>query len=141
MLSDPYFYLVSVPAVLLYGIAKGGFGGAVAVLSVPLMALVMSPTLAAAILLPILVLMDGLVVRTYRGCFDRTALVILLPGAMVGIGLGYVTADLMNDDHMRMIVGVLALAWDHRAFDGAYAASFLNRLREIIETHDWESEL
>ncbi len=38
-------------------------------------------------------------------------------------------------------VGVLALAWDHRAFDGAYAAAFLNRLREIIETHEWEAEL
>jgi 2-oxoglutarate dehydrogenase E2 component (dihydrolipoamide succinyltransferase) len=38
-------------------------------------------------------------------------------------------------------VGVLALAWDHRAFDGAYAASFLAQLREIIETRDWEAEL
>jgi len=36
---------------------------------------------------------------------------------------------------------VLALAWDHRAFDGAYAAAFLNRLRTIIETKDWEAEL
>ncbi|HEX7094865.1 MAG TPA: 2-oxo acid dehydrogenase subunit E2, partial [Acidimicrobiales bacterium] len=38
-------------------------------------------------------------------------------------------------------VGVLAMAWDHRAFDGAYAAAFLNRLREIIQTHDWEAEI
>jgi pyruvate dehydrogenase E2 component (dihydrolipoamide acetyltransferase) len=38
-------------------------------------------------------------------------------------------------------VGVLALAWDHRAFDGAYVAAFLDRLREIIETRDWEAEL
>lgn len=38
-------------------------------------------------------------------------------------------------------VGVLALAWDHRAFDGAYAAAFLDRLRTIIETHDWDAEL
>jgi 2-oxoglutarate dehydrogenase E2 component (dihydrolipoamide succinyltransferase) len=38
-------------------------------------------------------------------------------------------------------VGVLALAWDHRAFDGAYAAAFLARLKEIIETRDWEAEL
>lgn len=38
-------------------------------------------------------------------------------------------------------VGVLALAWDHRAFDGAYAAAFLNHLRTIIETRDWESEI
>jgi 2-oxoglutarate dehydrogenase E2 component (dihydrolipoamide succinyltransferase) len=38
-------------------------------------------------------------------------------------------------------VGVLALAWDHRAFDGAYAAAFLDRLRTIIETRNWEAEI
>jgi 2-oxoglutarate dehydrogenase E2 component (dihydrolipoamide succinyltransferase) len=38
-------------------------------------------------------------------------------------------------------IGVLALAWDHRAFDGAYAAAFLRRMREILESHDWEAEL
>ena len=37
-------------------------------------------------------------------------------------------------------IGILALAWDHRAFDGAYAASFLARIRDLIETRDWESE-
>jgi uncharacterized membrane protein YfcA len=109
MLTDPLFYLVSVPAVMLYGIAKGGFAGPAAILAVPLMALVMSPTLAAGILLPILVLMDALVVRTYWGRFDRTALVILLPPAMLGVLLGYLAADVMNDDHMRIIVGALAM--------------------------------
>jgi pyruvate dehydrogenase E2 component (dihydrolipoyllysine-residue acetyltransferase) len=38
-------------------------------------------------------------------------------------------------------VGFLSLAWDHRAFDGAYAASFLNAIRVELETHDWEAEL
>ncbi len=38
-------------------------------------------------------------------------------------------------------IGVLAQSFDHRAVDGAYAAAFLNRLREIIETTDWSSEL
>jgi 2-oxoglutarate dehydrogenase E2 component (dihydrolipoamide succinyltransferase) len=38
-------------------------------------------------------------------------------------------------------VGVLAMSWDHRANDGAYTAAFLNRLREIIETRDWATEL
>ncbi len=38
-------------------------------------------------------------------------------------------------------VGYLSLTWDHRAFDGAYAASFLNALRTVLETHDWEAEL
>jgi 2-oxoglutarate dehydrogenase E2 component (dihydrolipoamide succinyltransferase) len=38
-------------------------------------------------------------------------------------------------------VGVLALAWDHRAFDGAYAAAFLARMRDIIQDTDWEAEI
>lgn len=109
MLADPYFYLVSIPAVLLFAVAKGGFGGAVAVLAVPLMALVMSPTQAAAILLPILVVMDLLVVKTYWGLFDRAALKFLLPGALFGILIGYFTAEQMNDDYMRVLIGFLSL--------------------------------
>ncbi len=38
-------------------------------------------------------------------------------------------------------VGILALAWDHRAFDGAYVAAFMDRLRDNIENRDWEAEL
>lgn len=38
-------------------------------------------------------------------------------------------------------IGVLAMAWDHRAFDGAYAAAFMHRIKEIIETRDWEAEV
>jgi pyruvate dehydrogenase E2 component (dihydrolipoamide acetyltransferase) len=38
-------------------------------------------------------------------------------------------------------VGNLAMAWDHRAFDGAYAAGFLVRVKEILETRDWSSEV
>ena len=38
-------------------------------------------------------------------------------------------------------VGLLAMSWDHRAFDGAYAAAFLRQVKEILETRDWEAEL
>ena len=38
-------------------------------------------------------------------------------------------------------VGNLAMAWDHRAFDGAYAAGFLKRIKELLETRDWSAEL
>jgi 2-oxoglutarate dehydrogenase E2 component (dihydrolipoamide succinyltransferase) len=38
-------------------------------------------------------------------------------------------------------VGNLAMSWDHRAFDGAYAANFLVRVKDILETRDWSSEL
>jgi pyruvate dehydrogenase E2 component (dihydrolipoamide acetyltransferase) len=38
-------------------------------------------------------------------------------------------------------IGIIALAWDHRAFDGAYAAGFLRELKQDLETRDWEAEL
>lgn len=38
-------------------------------------------------------------------------------------------------------VGMLALSWDHRAFDGAYAAAFMAKVREIIQSRDWAAEL
>ncbi|MEC7580169.1 MAG: dihydrolipoamide acetyltransferase family protein [Actinomycetota bacterium] len=38
-------------------------------------------------------------------------------------------------------VGNLAMSWDHRAFDGAYAAGFLRRVKEILETRNWMAEL
>jgi uncharacterized membrane protein YfcA len=111
LLTDPWFYLASVPAVLLYGISKGGFGGALSIVAVPMMALMMPPTQAAAILLPILVVMDALVVKAYWGVFDRRALCLLLPGALVGIGIGYLSAEAMDEHYLRILIGVLSLVF------------------------------
>ena len=52
MITDPFFYLCAIPAVLLYGIAKGGFGGNIAIVSVPLMALVVTPTRSGVMAAP-----------------------------------------------------------------------------------------
>ena len=38
-------------------------------------------------------------------------------------------------------VGNLTRSWDHRAFDGGYAAAFLARMKEILQTRDWTAEL
>jgi 2-oxoglutarate dehydrogenase E2 component (dihydrolipoamide succinyltransferase) len=57
----------------------------------------------------------------------RRPVVVELPGGQEGIAI-----------HS---VGNLAMSWDHRAFDGAYAANFLVRIKEILETRDWEAEL
>ena len=118
MLTDPGFYLVSIPAVLLYGVAKGGFGGAVAILAVPLMALRMPPAQAAAILLPILVVMDMVVIYSYRGHRDLRALRLLLPGALLGIALGFLLADTVNDAMLRLLVGVVALLFGLQSLSG-----------------------
>ncbi|MEM7288589.1 MAG: dihydrolipoamide acetyltransferase family protein [Actinomycetota bacterium] len=52
-----------------------------------------------------------------------------------------ITDDAGNEGIAIHSVGILALAWDHRAFDGAYVAAFLDHLRTIIETRDWEAEI
>jgi len=58
LINDPFFYALAVPAILIAGISKGGFGGGLGVVSVPIMALAIDPIIAAAIMLPILCAMD-----------------------------------------------------------------------------------
>ncbi|HDZ57717.1 MAG TPA: sulfite exporter TauE/SafE family protein [Pseudomonas xinjiangensis] len=109
MITDPLFYLCAIPAVLLYGIAKGGFGGNIAILSVPLMALVVAPQKAAAILLPILCVMDLVALRTFRGRWSKPNLRIILPASLVGVVLGALTFRVMTEAHIQIMIGVIAL--------------------------------
>ena len=109
LLSNPWFYAVSIPAVTLVGFSKGGFGGAMALVGLPLMALVMPPVQAAAILLPILIIMDIVSLWTWRGQYDRPTLAYMLPGAMAGIAIGWATAALVTVGMVRLIVGVAAM--------------------------------
>jgi uncharacterized membrane protein YfcA len=137
LLSDPWFYAAAVPAVLLVGLSKGGFGGGIGFVGVPLMALVMPPVQAAAILLPILCLMDVAAVWTWWGVYDRRTLADMLPGAVLGIGLGWLTAALVTQEAVRLIVGAVALVFvlrwvytqlrhgaEHRASPNRIAAAF-----------------
>lgn len=109
MITDPLFYLCAIPAVLFYGIAKGGFGGNIAILSVPLMALVVSPQKAAAILLPILIVMDITALRTFRGRWDKPNLRIIIPAALIGVVVGGLTFRVLNDAHLQLLIGAIAL--------------------------------
>lgn len=109
MLSDPWFYAAAIPAVVIFGIAKGGFGSGLGVLGVPIMSLVMSPVQAAAILLPILCLMDLLGLAAYRGKWVLADVRILIPSAMVGIAVGAVLYGVLSGAHVKLIVGMTAL--------------------------------
>ena len=104
---DPVFWAVAVFSVLITGVSKGGFGG-LALLAVPLMALVISPVQAAGIMLPILIIMDWVGVWTYRKHWDRTLLLLTLPGAVLGIVAGGLLAGYVDDQVVRIVVGVIA---------------------------------
>ena len=65
IIPDPLFYLLAIPAILALGLGKGGFAG-VGMISTPLLALIVPPLQAAAILLPILLIQDAISVWVYR---------------------------------------------------------------------------
>lgn len=111
MLTDPWFYAAAVPALIIIGISKGGFGGGLGVVGVPLLALVISPTQAAAILLPVLCAMDLVGLYSYRGAWSRDLMRVLAPGAVAGIVLGALTFAVTSEDVVRLIVGVIAVGF------------------------------
>jgi uncharacterized membrane protein YfcA len=110
MLSDPLFWLVATLAVTVLGVSKGGFAG-LGVLGTPVLALVMSPVKAAAILLPILILQDWVSLVSYRRSIDRRVLLVPLVGAVVGTVIGYLMAARVNESLVRLLVGVVALSF------------------------------
>ena len=111
LISDPIFYLAAIPAVLLFGISKGGFGGGLGVMAVPLMALTVSPVQAAAILLPILCLMDIFGVWAWRGRWLWSELKILLPASIIGIAVGAALFEYMTPSVIRLLLGVIAVSF------------------------------
>ena len=108
IISDPLFYLAAIPAVILMGLAKGGFAG-LGLIAIPLMALVVSPVKAAALMLPILIVQDMVSTWAYRDVFDKRTLKIMLPGAFVGIGLGWLMAAHVSDELVKLGVGIISV--------------------------------
>jgi len=109
LVDDVLFYLVAVPAVLIYGMGKGGLGGAAGAVSVPMMSLTIEPVQAAAILLPIICVMDLQVVRLFWGKFDKTSLKIIIPAALVGVAIGASLLGVLPAAGMRLMLGTIAV--------------------------------
>ena len=110
MIPDPWFWALAIPAVALTGISKGGFGGGAAV-ATPLMALTIPPAQAAAIMLPVLCLMDIAGLRAYLWRWDSRVVRILVPAGVAGTVIGALTIRAMNDDWIRILLGAVALGF------------------------------
>jgi hypothetical protein len=107
------FWVTAALAIILIGVAKAGFGGGVGAVATPLMALTISVTDAAAILLPLLIVADIFSLRHYWGVYDRHSVRLMIPGAIVGIALGALFFGYFDDNEriLRVGLGLISLAF------------------------------
>ncbi|RZA15364.1 MAG: sulfite exporter TauE/SafE family protein [Proteobacteria bacterium] len=110
LITDPFFYLVAIPAVIILGLSKGGFSG-LGTATTPLMALYLPPLEAAALILPVLIVQDLISLYVYRREWDPTNLKIMLPGALLGMGLAWMLAAYISDDAVRIAIGIIGIAF------------------------------
>ncbi len=108
LITDPIFYALAIPAVILLGLSKGGFAG-MGALSLPLVAFAADPVMAAAILLPILIVQDVVGVWAFRRSVDWYVVGWTLAGAVIGIALGYGFATRVSSNGVLAAVGAISM--------------------------------
>ena len=146
IVEDLHFYLIAVPAVLIYGMGKGGLGAGAGAISVPMMSLTIEPLQAAAILLPIICVMDLQVIRLFWGRFDNASLRVLIPATIVGVAIGSLLMGVLPSAGLKVMLGAIAVLFclDHwsRArrtkpdrTPGEWAGRFWGVVAGITSTH------
>ncbi|WP_341890219.1 sulfite exporter TauE/SafE family protein [Variovorax sp. YR752] len=109
LIHDAAFYAVAVPAVLMMGLSKSGFLGGFGSLAVPLMALAIPVPQAAAIMLPLLLVMDATgLQQLWRHC-DRALLRLMLPAGLLGTVVGTLLFGVLSTKTVAAVVGALTL--------------------------------
>ena len=100
---------VSIFATLFIGIAKAGFGGGLGILVTPLVALVFPSREALGIILPLLIVADAFSLYYYWKKWDARSVRFLMPGALVGIGIGLMLIGRMNEHRLGQVIGAIVL--------------------------------
>jgi uncharacterized protein len=108
IITDPLFYALAVPGVIALGLAKGGLTG-VGQMTLPVLALVMPPLEAAAIMLPIMIVQDWSAVWVYRQQWHTRILATMIPGGLIGIALAGLLASYISDAAVRLFIGITAM--------------------------------
>jgi uncharacterized membrane protein YfcA len=111
VVTDPWFWAVAVPAVLLTGLSKSGFASGLGTLATPMIALTVPVPQAAAIMLPLLMAMDATGLQQLWRQRDPALLRALLPGGLLGVAIGMLCFGLLSTKAVSGIVGGLTLAF------------------------------
>jgi uncharacterized membrane protein YfcA len=98
----------AVAAVVISGLAKGGFAG-LGALAMPVMVLANAPVESAAVLLPILIVQDAVSVWAFRRTWDGRILAVMLPGMSAGVALGYLFSARVPSGAVLAVVGAVSV--------------------------------
>lgn len=107
--AEPLLWLLLL-ASLLVGMSKGGLPG-IGMLAVPILSLLISPVLAAVLLLPIYILSDAVGVWLYRRDYSGENLRLLIPAGIAGVLIGWATAAYVSDQVVSFLIGLLGISF------------------------------
>ena len=110
LLSNPTTLALACLAVIIVGMAKGGFSG-IGALGTPLLALALPPTVAAAVLLPVLLVQDAVSVWSFRRTWDKWIVSWMLPGAVLGVALATGFSARVEDRQLMLALGLITLTF------------------------------
>ncbi|MEX0348760.1 MAG: sulfite exporter TauE/SafE family protein [Paracoccaceae bacterium] len=108
---DLWFFLVAIPAVTFAGISKGGFGGGVAFAGSSILALVMEPGQALALMLPLLMLVDVATLKPYWKRWNVRDSWVLILGGLPGVALGAWLYEATDADLLRLLIGGISVGF------------------------------
>lgn len=112
MPSEPLFYLVGWATTLVIAIGKSAFGGGLAILGIPLLAMVVEPLDAAIMIAMLVSLMDIMALSSFgRESWSKPDLAWLVPGLAAGIGIGYLVFIRIDPRIVTLVIGVTTLAF------------------------------
>lgn len=108
---DAMFFVFAIPAVVFAGVSKGGFGSGAAFASASILALVLEPGMALALMLPLLMLIDVANLKPYWGCWNLRASLLLIGGGLPGVALGAWLYAAVDADAMRVLIGLVSVGF------------------------------
>ncbi|WP_171175812.1 sulfite exporter TauE/SafE family protein [Ruegeria sp. HKCCD8929] len=124
------FFALAIPAVIFAGISKGGFGSGVAFASASILALILEPGQALALMLPLLMIIDLATLRPFWNRWSWPDARLLILGGLPGVAAGAWLYTATDADLLRLLIGAISLGfvlW-HLAQSSGWIRSFATRL-------------
>ena len=130
--SSALILLLVAAVAFLIGLSKGGLGGTAGALATPLLALVLPADEVIGLILPILMLADIFAVALHWGHWNRKLVLLLIPGALIGVVIGTVLITNAPTETLRTLLGIIVLIF-------ALYKIFEKRILRTLEykSRDW----